>query len=180
MCGIRCEAVFEILNRTSSPVPYKKPVERLEQIIEAQNLWPAGADRSVSHAMAIEFYQKCLDFSEWEDVVALSYQYLQESKRTNNEYLKWLILSLLDVLEDAFCPVEEQTKLKLNEALEVILNFSSSKGKKLREIYRQAGTAEQFQVILDFILGHKKCSEEVRQAAMFLSEHLEMIELIEN
>ena len=177
MCGVRKEEVFEILIGAKKPVKYKTPIERLKQIVEAQNLFSIGSKREEALVLAAEFYQGCLDKMEWEAVSELSYQFIERSRQDDNEYLRWLILSVLDVVEEECMQISRRQCLEkqIAQAMEVIVNFSSSKGKRLKEIYAQAGSKEQFRVILEFMVSHARCSDELRTASECLLCNYDMI-----
>lgn len=170
MCGVRKEEVFEILIVAKKPVKYKTPIERLKQIVEAQNLFSIGSKREEALVLAAEFYQGCLDKMEWEAVSELAYQFIERSRQDDNEYLRWLILSVLDVVEEECMQASRRQFLdeQIAQAMEVVVNFSSSKGKRLKEIYAQAGNKNQFRVILEFMVSHARCSDELRAASEFL------------
>ena len=87
MCGVRREEVFELLIGAKKPVEYKTPIERLKQIVEAQNLYAQGSKREEALILAAEFYQGCLDKMEWEAVSELSYQFIERSRQVFDDEL---------------------------------------------------------------------------------------------
>ena len=172
MCGVRNEEVFSMISEGQKPVVLLSATERLRQVIVAQNLQVHGPDRVTSLKLAEEFYKGCLEVGEWPDVVALANKYLDIAGRENNDYLRYLIRSLLDVLEEAGQSSGDGERAEMQEriakAFLVKLDFTSSKGLTLKEVYERAGSKEQFAVILKFLWDHPRCSGELKEAVAIL------------
>ena len=176
MCGIRNQEVVEILD-AHERFEKEDSVERFRHIVGAVSLFSRSEGYDNVFRLAKEFYEAALSMKSWEDVQCLVEHYCRISKETVNDSLRLLVLGLLDVLEDEREEMKRQTSVEkmISEAMEVKLNFSSSKGKGLREVYVQAGSKEQFEVILNFLIDHPRCDDKLRKAALLLVERLEMI-----
>ncbi len=178
MCGVRREEVFSALKDGRKPMVLKSATERLLQVIAAQNLQAHGHDRIASLELAEKYYEECLNLSDWTDVVNMTQKYLDVASKANNAYLRYLILSLLDVLEEkGQCADDEAVRVHelLAKAFSVRLDFTSSKGLSLKEVYERAGSKEQFMVILRFLADHPRCSGELREAVDTLMKHYDDI-----
>lgn len=183
MCGIRKEEVFDVLEDAKKPFVYLSPMERLRQIVNAQALYPHGEKRTESLDQAAEFYDQCLMLPTWEAVSEFAFQYLGKAEVESNEFLRWLIVTLMDVLEEecrqAMYEKKDDISVLLRKVLAVRLNFSSSKGQTLLQVYERAGSKEQFWVILKFLSDHPRCGSELKQSVDYLMEHLDQLEKLE-
>lgn len=178
MCGIRKEEVFSLLQEARKPVVLKSATERLQQVLVTQNLQTHGNNRIESLDQAKQYYEECLAVSDWSEVVKLTSKYLDAAVKKNNDYLRYLILSILDVLEETEGIGSIDTKpvsRMLEEAFLIKLDFTSSKGLSLKEVYERAGSKDQFMVILKFLSDHPRCNGELREAVDTLMKHYDEI-----
>ena len=179
MCGVKKDTVFMMLTEGQKPVVLRSATERLQQVIETQNLLFHGQDRMASLKLAKEYYKECLLLGDWTVVEAVTRKYLDIACKENNNYLRYLILSLLDVLEEKEQTVNNdrvKAKEELTKAFSVYLDFTSSKGLSLNEVYERAGSKDQFLVILKFLWDHPRCVGDLREAVDYLMKHVDDID----
>ena len=178
MCGVRRSEVFTMLEDAKRPVYNLTAIDRFKQVMAAQNLYPHGMGREYAIDQATEFYERSLEEKEWDVVVELAKEYFEIGQHTGNEFLRWLIASLLDVLEESErleSKRNEEIKKRIRKAMDVKLNFSTSKGKSFSEIYEQAENKNQFLVVLKYVSENPKADENVKAASNDLISFMDQI-----